>query len=348
MPLQSTRDLAVRYGAHFTVAVMDLILADVGLGNFDGEACARSAIACIDASRRFHLATEPVAHLWLAGAHALAGDDAAMQSAIDAALQRDAEDPRILADLYGRVLATRAFVRDELDELPALLDTMMVHVRRAPPATSIYPGRVAWAVIHTIGDDDLGEAARAELREATVGTGAALFAHAGDVCDAIARGRAGDQDAAAAQLTQAHDAMAQLPVSRGMNHAVWLLVAGACIRGGWGDPAPWLRQSEAWFADRRLDRLVRRSRTLLAEAGAPVSRRGRGDSDVPTGLRAMGVTSREVDVLKLVVEGRTNKQIAAELYLSPKTVERHLSSLFDRTGVRDRKALAAVGVAHLP
>jgi DNA-binding NarL/FixJ family response regulator len=62
----------------------------------------------------------------------------------------------------------------------------------------------------------------------------------------------------------------------------------------------------------------------------------------------MGVTSREVDVLKLVVEGRTNTQIAAELYLSPKTVERHLSSLFDRTGVRDRKALAAVGVAHLP
>ena len=102
------------------------------------------------------------------------------------------------------------------------------------------------------------------------------------------------------------------------------------------------------IADRRLDRLVRRSRILLAEAGAPVSRRGRGDSDVPTGLRAMGVTSREVDVLKLVVEGRTNKQIAAELYLSPKTVERHLSSLFDRTGVRDRKALAAVGVAHLP
>ena len=68
-------------------------------------------------------------------------------------------------------------------------------------------------------------------------------------------------------------------------------------------------------------------------------RRGRGESEVPASLRALGVTSREVDVLKLVVAGRTNKEIAAELYLSPKTVERHLSSLFDRIGVRNRQDL---------
>ena len=61
-------------------------------------------------------------------------------------------------------------------------------------------------------------------------------------------------------------------------------------------------------------------------------RRGRGDSEVPASLRALGVTSREVDVLKLVAAGRSNKEIAAELHLSPKTVERHLCSLFDRTG----------------
>jgi DNA-binding NarL/FixJ family response regulator len=68
---------------------------------------------------------------------------------------------------------------------------------------------------------------------------------------------------------------------------------------------------------------------------------------VPASLRAHGVTSREVDVLKLVVAGRTNKQIAAELVLSPKTVERHVSSLFDRTGVRSRTDLAGVAAEHL-
>jgi DNA-binding NarL/FixJ family response regulator len=44
-----------------------------------------------------------------------------------------------------------------------------------------------------------------------------------------------------------------------------------------------------------------------------------------------------------VVEGRSNKDIAAALVLSPKTVERHLSSLFTRLGVTDRRALADVG-----
>jgi len=59
------------------------------------------------------------------------------------------------------------------------------------------------------------------------------------------------------------------------------------------------------------------------------------------------VTSRETDVLKLVVDGRSTKEIAAALYLSPKTVERHLTSLFTRTGVRNRKELAQLGDAHL-
>ena len=88
------------------------------------------------------------------------------------------------------------------------------------------------------------------------------------------------------------------------------------------------------------DRIVRRCRNLLGAAGAPIPRRGRGDSEVPEELRALGVTSRELDVLKLVAEGLTNREISERLVLSPKTVERHLSSLFDRTGRRTRGALA--------
>lgn len=59
------------------------------------------------------------------------------------------------------------------------------------------------------------------------------------------------------------------------------------------------------------------------------------------------MTSREVDVLKLVIAGRSTKEIAAELYLSPKTIERHLTSLFVRTGVANRRDLAELGVAHI-
>jgi DNA-binding CsgD family transcriptional regulator/predicted negative regulator of RcsB-dependent stress response len=345
--LAATRDLAARYGAHFTVAAMDLMMADVALSNFDRAECLESARACIEASRRYGLAFAPVAHLWTAGAHALAGDDPAMQRSVDEALARDPHDPRIHADLHGRVLLTRAFVRDELETLPAILERMMGHVRAAPPTTSVYPGRVAWALLHTIDDDDLGVAARAEYHDAVGQMHLALFAQLGEVVEAVALGRTGDAQGATARMDAVYPQLVRNPIGRGIVHSHVLLVARAATRDGWGDPAHWLRGAEAWFAERGLDRLVRRARALLGETGAPVPRRGRGESEVPSSLRALGVTSREVDVLKLVMAGCSNKEIAAQLFLSPKTVERHMTSLFGRLGVRNRQELAAVGVAHL-
>ena len=41
-------------------------------------------------------------------------------------------------------------------------------------------------------------------------------------------------------------------------------------------------------------------------------------------------------MLTLVAAGHSTKEIAERLYLSTKTVERHLTSLFDRTGIRNR------------
>jgi DNA-binding NarL/FixJ family response regulator len=67
---------------------------------------------------------------------------------------------------------------------------------------------------------------------------------------------------------------------------------------------------------------------------------------VPASLRALGVASREVDVLTLVAEGLSNREIAERLVLSPKTVERHLASLFDRTGIRNRADLGAFARAQ--
>jgi len=75
-----------------------------------------------------------------------------------------------------------------------------------------------------------------------------------------------------------------------------------------------------------------------------VPRRGRGESEVPPALRGLGVTSREVDVLRLVVEGLPNREIAARLYLSPRTVEKHVERLVAKTGVPSRAELAKYGV----
>jgi DNA-binding CsgD family transcriptional regulator len=50
------------------------------------------------------------------------------------------------------------------------------------------------------------------------------------------------------------------------------------------------------------------------------------------------LTARESEVLTLMAEGRTNRQIADELVLSDKTVKRHLSNIFDKLGVNSRAA----------
>jgi DNA-binding CsgD family transcriptional regulator len=270
-----------------------------------------------------------------------------MQTSVAAALADDPDDPRILGDLYGRVLPTRALVADRFEDLPALLDTSMEHVRRAPPTTSVYPGRVLWALLHAAADGDLGAGPRAELAAHVDATGMALFELGLELVDAVILGRRGDRESASATFDAARTAALSRQMHHGMTHAHAVIVSEAALRDGWGDPVPALRSAEAFFVDGGYDALARRCRRMLAQAGAAPPRRGRGDSEVPASLRALGVTSREVDVLKRVAAGRTNKQIASDLVLSPKTVERHISSLFDRTGVRSRTALIAVAAEHL-
>ena len=59
-----------------------------------------------------------------------------------------------------------------------------------------------------------------------------------------------------------------------------------------------------------------------------------GDGDVPGPLRALGVTEREADVLRLVAQGLGNREIAERMFLSPRTVEKHVASLLAKTGLR--------------
>jgi DNA-binding NarL/FixJ family response regulator len=56
---------------------------------------------------------------------------------------------------------------------------------------------------------------------------------------------------------------------------------------------------------------------------------------------AGGLTPRELEVLRLVARGLTNKLIASELFLSEKTVDRHVSNIFGKIGVTTRAAATA-------
>lgn len=62
--------------------------------------------------------------------------------------------------------------------------------------------------------------------------------------------------------------------------------------------------------------------------------------------QAGGLSARELEVLRLVAAGDTNREIAGELYLSEKTVERHLSNIFGKLGLSSRSAATAYAFRH--
>jgi pimeloyl-ACP methyl ester carboxylesterase/DNA-binding CsgD family transcriptional regulator len=62
--------------------------------------------------------------------------------------------------------------------------------------------------------------------------------------------------------------------------------------------------------------------------------------------RPEGLTSREVEVLRLIAGGRTNREIAAELVLSPRTVGRHVTNLYGKIGARGKADATAYALQH--
>ena len=93
-----------------------------------------------------------------------------------------------------------------------------------------------------------------------------------------------------------------------------------------------------------------------AAAELAVARRSFADMGAAPGVQQVdkllgrarpgGLTEREVEVLRLVAEGRSNPDIARALVLSQKTVERHLSNIFTKLDVPSRTAAAAYAHEH--
>jgi DNA-binding CsgD family transcriptional regulator len=88
-----------------------------------------------------------------------------------------------------------------------------------------------------------------------------------------------------------------------------------------------------------IEALARRGRVDLAAEAVPTAARR-----PPSSLDRLGLTAREQEVLALVAVGRTNRQIAETLFISPKTATVHVSNILGKLGVRSR--VEAATIAH--
>ncbi len=88
-----------------------------------------------------------------------------------------------------------------------------------------------------------------------------------------------------------------------------------------------------------LSLLAQRARLPLTATDTPAAQPAPQDTDP---AEALGLTSRERDVLRLVAAGNSNRQIAEELFISPKTASVHVSNILAKLGVAGRGEAAAL------
>jgi DNA-binding CsgD family transcriptional regulator len=338
--LRETRDLAIDTGMLAVVISIDLAEVD-RLFRVEGPQAAEPAARrnAEEAGRLRLYRSQTMAELFVAACRAVAGDVAGMERLIEVAIAR----PHGSAEVIGAVSAVRAlrylFARD-LDRACEHLDT---GVAALGPDGATAPGLVwgLWALLRTV-LDDRGAQARDRLR----GSPAALLAvnrGALHYADAVTAGRAGRPGYADALFSSGDHILAE---QHWWRRLLRLLALEAAVADGWGQPVVALRADLEAFERTGEQVLARTCRGLLRRAGAP-TRRGRGGTPVPTHLRGLGVTTREMDVLALVADGLSNREIAARLFVSPRTVETHVANLLAKTATTSRTELRALAASPL-
>ncbi len=127
--------------------------------------------------------------------------------------------------------------------------------------------------------------------------------------------------------------------------------AELAVKGNKGRVATILRDARTWSARvgaeplrRDIESLARRARLDLVVAPSPDDALPAPDGPAVAPADPYGLSARERDVLALLVEGRTNREIGATLFISEKTASSHVTHILDKLGVPSRGAAAALAV----
>ena len=325
------RRLAAEIGAPGRVAATDLQLAVLHWKRHeldDARAAARCAAA---AGQRFGLGLlVPLAHIIGGLVDAMLGHRDLAVAAFDRA--RPTMDDEIEASGRGNLLALAALA---VEDRHGALDELARAVVLAPPdsASARSPFRGLHALLLAIEDAPGAEDAAADL--AAIPVLDAVAGNYGTLARAVLAGRSGDATEAGTLFATADAGLTAAPWLQNLGRR---LVAEAAIADGWGDPATWLHHAHTFFSGTAPE-LVRACRSLLRHSGWSLPR---PDPGVPPALAARGITLRETDVLVLLTRGLSNREIAARLHLSPRTVEKHVERLMGKTETTRRTQLVAL------
>jgi ATP/maltotriose-dependent transcriptional regulator MalT len=170
-------------------------------------------------------------------------------------------------------------------------------------------------------------AAAAELSGIAAGLVAPLLSATSQHASGAVLLAGGDVAGASASLRKAWETWRELEMPY-EEAQTCLLLATVCERRG--DPDG--RQLEVDAARRLFERLD--ARACLARLPGP--------AETTTSRPAGSLSGRELQVLRLVAAGETNRHIAEALFISEKTVARHVSNIFDKLGVSSRAGATAL------
>ena len=320
--LLEARRSAEALGALSTAATLDIQLAAASHLRFELDEGARYAHDALALSERLGLDRVRAMALWfLAENHALRRDRSETERVLALAQAAAPGDPEIDGMVWAGARAVTALLDDDRAGAFDALARGMAILPRQPQSPGHYRGM--WPLLLAAEGDPRAEGALAEARDLGIDVNRINRGLLG-TAEAILRGRRGDP-AATALAGAARTDLARYPVWREL---ALLFSAEAARRDGWGEPGSWLAEAAGGFAQYGLEALSAR---CMSAASSPGQR-----------WAGLGITAREAEVLGLVADGLANKQIAARLYLSVRTVEKHVESLLRKTGCASRTQLAAL------
>src|SRR6202021_838241 len=195
--LQQARELAVAQGALALTATLDLQIA-AGLNKqFRADEALAAALRSADASRRFRLATLPMALIFQATAHAIRGEERDMEARIADAISLAPDDQDVLGCAWGHCRATVSLLAGALSQAHAQL-TPGAALMLSSPATIAPPFLGLWPLLGAVlGRNTEQDADQDAARvRAAHGTRHLVVAALLGYADAIVCGRRGDPAAA--------------------------------------------------------------------------------------------------------------------------------------------------------